>query len=315
MFFFYGAGSSASAVTALDFSPYNKSVANVGELSPLFLAIQRLGISESLTSIIYICISLLARQTFLLPGLFLYIYYSRNHFSYLNAYVLGVYCAGVGALLFIESHFQGQWGFQFYGDLVVSTLGAAGLMQAFATERKQSVHYCVIVLSCIAVLPQATEMFLGASRGISRLESKMVYPVYNSHPDYQPLISWLRENIDEDNVCVSGGDYFDDRTLPASVPGLQLFASRRIISVYNKRTSLDPKVANRVALLSQRLNESEILSIRKDVPPSECLYVVWFGDTAPPESDAIRRLYRQGKFSVWQIENPNDESESSSELD
>jgi hypothetical protein len=309
LYFFYGAGSNVSGVEVLKLNPLNNSVALVSGtrdgLAPLFTTLQARGLNESLSSLLYIVFVLLGRQTFLLSGLIAYfLFYPYQQQISITLLFLGIYCAGVGVICLLESSFQEQWAFLWYGDIGMAILGATGLIYLILMKEHRSIKYCLISFSILVLLIQSYDLIPGVLKDLRNIGIKTVYPSYSTHPDYNALVDWLRQNVTAGSVIFTAGNYqeVDDRTLPAAVPGIQLYASRHILDIYAERSSIDPKIIYRQNLLShQPLSLETILSVRQEVLSSRSLYLIWVGPGQPPSSKQIVYKFRHGIFSVWLI--------------
>jgi hypothetical protein len=106
-------------------------------------------------------------------------------------------------------------------------------------------------------------------------------------------------------VLVTGGNVkiLDERVLPAAVPGLQLYSSRRILPIYEARVKLDPRVASRLWLIRDTLQDAAArFTIRTDVGPSRALYFVWLGETVPADRTGLIRVGSWPSMSLWRVE-------------
>ena len=130
-------------------------------------------------------------------------------------------------------------------------------------------------------------------------------PVFHTVPGFEDLVQTLEQHVVPGDVLVTGGkvEILDDRVLPAAVQGLQLYASRIILPIYEARVNVDPRVASRLWLIRDNLRDPAArATIRTDVGPSRALYLLWLGETVPADRTGLSPVGSWPPMSLWRVE-------------
>ena len=301
--FFLGMGGGGSNGTSLLLiRPLNVAVSEVQEdvYSPIVQTLLAAGLPRELTAMAYLLVAILGRMTFLLPGvIFALVDTGSGIERNLRVMVGGVALAGIGLLVFIEAVLpQEIWAFYWYADIGFALLGVAGLRALWQRRVTRPVLAgAALLASTLLFVLQLWDSYPRFAQALSVTRLPTPAPVFQTLPGFKELVQTLEQHVVPGDVLVTGGIFwiFDDRVLPAAVPGLQLYASRIILPIYEARVNVDPRVASRLWLIRDDLRDSAArATILTDVGPSAACTFLWFGETvqpielASPRSDAGR---------------------------
>jgi hypothetical protein len=309
--FFLGLGDGDSNGTSLLFiRPLNVAVSEVqkGEYAPLVQTLLAAGLPTSLTAIAYLLVAILGRLTFLLPGaIFALVATDIGIERNLRVMLGGVALAGIGLLVLIEAVVpQEIWAFYWYADIGFALLGAAGLRALWQRRVTQPVLAGgALLASTLLFALQLWDFSTGFAQTLSVTRLPTPAPVFETAPGFEELVQTLEQHVVPGDVLVTGGNVgiLDDRVLPAAVPGLQLYASRIVLPIYEARVNVDPRVASRLWLIRDNLsNPAARATIRTDVGPSRALYLLWLGPSAPPYRTGLSAVGSWPLMSLWRVE-------------
>ncbi len=307
MVVFLGLGSGQSDGTKLILiQPLNLNVSEwaTGKHSPVVETLLVWGCPPWLTSFAYLLIALCGRMTFLLPGV-MYATCTAELDRGLKALLGGVAIGGVVLLVVVETVVpQEIWAFYWYADIALALMGALGLRAMWYAPRRGRVASILLLLSGLLFIAQATEFSAGFASKLTQTNFPTPTPTFQD-PGLGDMARTLQKTINSGDVLVAGGNFgtFDERPLAASVPGLQLFASRYILSVYAKRTTVDPRVASRLWLLNNDLSSPfDRDKVKKDVDGNRSLYFLWIGQREPLDQRGLSRISSSNDWSLWKVE-------------
>src|SRR5262245_5242094 len=308
--FFLGFGRGASDGTRLlFFSPLNLAVTEraAGILAPTVDALLRAGVPQHVTALVYVVTVILGRTTFLLPGvLFSFIAAGSPIDRNMQALFGGVLLAGVALLVFVEAVVpQEIWGFYWYADIGLAVIGAAG-MRAMWQRRATSPYWIrgAVLVGTLLLAAQLRDFAIGFVPKLQATSLPTPRPLLSADPAFGALLEALDRTIAPGDVLVTGGRVgaFDERVLPAAIPGLQLYASRYILRVYGARVKVDPRVASRLWLIGDDLSgPSARHAVRGDVSPERALYLLWIGEP-PADASGLAAVGSWPAMSLWRVE-------------
>ncbi len=308
--FFLGMGDGGSNGTSLLFvSPLNVTVSETQvKYSPLVRILLAAGLPTPLTAAAYLLVAILGRMTFLLPGVVFALFapdtgVERN----LRVLLGGVALAGISLLVLVEAVVpQEIWAFYWYADIGFALLGAAGLRALWQRRLTQPVLAAgALLASTLLFAVQLWDFSSGFAPKLSVTQFPTPTPVFQTVPGFAELVQALERHVVPGDVVVTGGNVaiLDDRVLPAAVPGLQLYASRRILPIYRARTNVDSRVASRLWLIRDTLQDAAArATIRTDVGPSRGLYLLWLGATVPADRAGLSPVEHWPGMSLWRVE-------------
>jgi len=309
--FFLGMGNSDSNGTSLLFvRPLNVAVSEVQQAvyAPLVQTLLAAGLPTPLAAIAYLVVAILGRMTFLLPGvIFALVATGTGIERNLRVMLGGVALAGISLLVLIETALpQEIWAFYWYADIGFALLGAAGLRALWQRRMIQPVLAGGALLATILLFVlQLWDFSTGFAQRLSVTQFPTPAPVFQTAPGFEELVPTLQEHVVPGDVLVTGGNVgiLDDRVLPAAVLGLQLYASRTILPIYEARANVDPRVASRLWLIRDNLADSAArATIRREVGPSRALYLLWLGETAPTDRAGLSPVGSWPIMSLWRVE-------------
>jgi hypothetical protein len=308
--FFLGFGSGESDGTRLLFvSPLNLAVAEraAGISSPIVDTLIQAGVPRRVTVLTYVAISILGRMTFLLPGaIFTFISAGSAADRKTRTMFGGVILAGIAMLVVVESVVpQEIWAFYWFADISLAVLGAAGL-HALWTRRATSSLWipAALVLSALLFAIQLWDFSSGFVPKLMATPLPTPIPVFRDDPAFAALLETLDRTIAPGDVLVTGGriSSFDERLLPAAIPGLRLYAARYILRVYGARVTVDPRVASRMWLIENDLSAAAARrAIRDDVGADRALYLLWVGEP-PSDLSGLAQVGNWSSMSLWRVE-------------
>ena len=133
----------------------------------------------------------------------------------------------------------------------------------------------------------------------------MNYPTYSDDPAFSQLIDWFQRECPPRTVVVTGGELsgFDDRVLPALIPGLQVFANRKQLDIYLTRVAPNPALVRRHEILNRPWSPATYQSLRDEVPVDRPLFLLWLSQPPPPAAADLQLLLTVGSYSVYRIGN------------
>jgi hypothetical protein len=308
--FFLGFGRAESDGTKLLFvNPLNLAVAerSQGVYSPIVEALLHAGMPRSITSLIYLVASVLGRTTFLLPGVIVALVgRSATVDRSTRAMLGGVALTGIAMLVLIEVVVpQEIWAFYWYADIGLAVMGAAGLHTLWV--RRATTSFWIrggLPLSALLFAIQLWDFSTGFVPKLLATSLPTSSPVFRADPDFTALLRVLDEASSPGDVLVTGGDVgsFDERVLPAAIPGLQLYASRLILQIYGVRVQVDPRVASRMWLIGNDLSGADARrTVRQDVGGNRALYLLWLGGL-PPDRSGLTDVGNWSTMSLWRVE-------------
>ena len=309
--FFLGMGGGGSNGTSLLLiRPLNVAVSEVAKdvYSPIVRTLLAAGLPRELTAMAYLLVAILGRMTFLLPGLIFALVGTGSGIERnLRVMVGGVALAGIGLLVLIEAVVpQEIWAFYWFADIGFALLGAAGLRALWQRRVTRPVLAgAALLASTLLFVLQLWDSYPRFSQALSVTRLPTPAPVFQTLPGFKELVQTLEQHVVPGDVLVTGGNFwtFDDRVLPAAVPGLQLYASRLVLPIYEARVNVDPRVASRLWLIRDNLRDSVArATILTDVGPSRGLYFLWFGETVPADRTGLSPVGRWPLMSLWRIE-------------
>jgi hypothetical protein len=306
LWFFYGLGTTTNATGVLAIHPFNPTVALIagpfGKTSTFYQSVEQATGSGNMAAVCVIVVALVGRLGFLLPGVIAYwVWFRREAEKLTVALLVGAYLAGIGAISLLHSLFQEQWNFQLYGDLAIALVGATGLVRACAMQTRRV--FSLLLLGVPSLVLSAYEFFPPFVHDVRQLGSSMDYPTYSDDPTFSQLIDWFQRECPSHAVVVTGGQLsgFDDRVLPALIPGLQVFANRKQLSIYLARVSPNPALVRRHEILSRPWSSATYQSLRDEVPRDRPLFLLWLNQPPPPAAANLQPLFTVGRYSVYRI--------------
>jgi hypothetical protein len=309
--FFLGFGVGESNGTSLLLiRPLNLAVSEVQKdvYAPLVQTLLAAGLPRALTAMAYLVVAILGRMTFLLPGvIFALVATGSGIDRNLRVLLGGVAIAGIGLLVLIEAVVpQEVWAFYWYADVGLALLGAAGLRALWQRRVTQPVLAGgALLASTLLFVLQLWDFSTGFAQKLSETQLPTPAPVFRTAPGFEELVQTLGQRVVPGDVLVSGGNLriLDDRVVPAAVPGLQLYASRFILPIYEARVNVDPRVASRLWLIHDNLlDPAARATIRTDVGPSRALYLLWLGETVPADRTGLSPVGSWPNMSLWRVE-------------
>jgi hypothetical protein len=308
--FFLGFGLGESDGTKLLFvNPLNLAVAEraKGVYSPIVEALLHAGTPRPITALTYLVASVLGRTTFLLPGVIVVIIArSATVDRSTRAMFGGVALAGIAMLFLIEVVVpQEIWAFYWYADIGLAVMGAAGLHTLCV--RRATPSFWIrggLLLSALLFAIQLWDFSTGFVPKLQTTSLPTPPPVFRADPDFKALLAALDAVIAPGDVLVTGGGVgsFDERVLPAAIPGLQLYASRLILQIYGVRVQVDPRVASRMWLIENDLSGADARrSVLNDVGANRALYLLWLGGL-PSDRSGLSHVGSWSTMSLWRVE-------------
>jgi hypothetical protein len=309
--FFLGIGhGDANGTSLLVIRPLNIAVAEVHTklYGPLVNTLLAAGVPTPLTVTAYLSVAILGRMTFLLPGV-IYAFVARDSGIDRNLRVMfgGVALTGISLLVFVEAVVpQEIWAFYWYADIGFALLGAAGLRALWQRRLVQPVLASgAFVASALLFVLQVRDFSPGFAQKLSATTIPTRAPVFQVTQGFKEVVQALERHVVPGDVLVTGGSVaiLDDRAVAAAVPGLQLYASRLILTIYGARVNVDPRVASRLWLVDDNLHDPTARArIRKDVGPSRALYLLWLGEGTPADRTGLYPIGNWAVMSLWRVE-------------
>jgi hypothetical protein len=275
---------------------------------PLVNTLLAAGVPTPLTVTAYLSVAILGRMTFLLPGV-IYAFVARDSGIDRNLRVMfgGVALTGISLLVFVEAVVpQEIWAFYWYADIGFALLGAAGLRALWQRRLVQPVLASgAFVASALLFVLQVRDFSPGFAQKLSATTIPTRAPVFQVTQGFKEVVQALERHVVPGDVLVTGGSVaiLDDRAVAAAVPGLQLYASRLILTIYGARVNVDPRVASRLWLVDDNLHDPTARArIRKDVGPSRALYLLWLGEGTPADRTGLSPIGNWAVMSLWRVE-------------
>jgi hypothetical protein len=309
--FFLGIGNGDASGTSLLFiRPLNIAVAEVQAKAygPVVQTLLAAGVPTPLTATAYLLVAILGRMTFLLPGvIFAFVASGSGIERNLRVMFGGVALTGISLLVLIEAVVpQEVWAFYWYADIGFALLGAAGLRALWQRRLTQPVLAgAAFLASTLLFVLQVWDFSTGFGQKLSASQLPAPAPVFQIAQGFEELVQTLEQHVVPGDVLVAGGNdaLLDDRVLAAAVPGLQIYASRRILPIYGARVNVDPRVASRLWLIRDNLHDPAArATIRKDVDRSRALYFLWLGQTVPADRTGLSPIGSWPTMSLWRVE-------------
>lgn len=317
LLFFYGYGSNVDATEVLRPAILSETVAYVnpvGDPSPMLLWLQQHIDSVQLGALLFVLITLVGRLGFLAGG-WCYVIARRSvgcRFRTIDVLLIAAYLAGVGALVTLESPFQEQWAFMFYGDLAAALGGALGLL--WLLRSRSAFAQLLLLASCVGLSVQLNTFaphfaaklptIPDRTSGHSFFAGKQGIP---DTPDWHEAIEWLRDNASRGDVVFTTGhtEELDARALTALVPGLTLYAYRRTVEIYSERESVGSRLSNRLSNMDSAPRESALRAIRDDVDPSRRVFCLSIDGNRNPESAGAIPVFETPSVRIFEVPNQN----------
>ncbi len=305
--FFLGVGSGVSDGTNLImFNPLNIPVSEWAEdkYAPIVQSLLAMGAPNWVASLVYLVVAICGRMTFLLPGV-LFAFVSPAINRDLRVILTGVVVAGIGLLVLIETTVpQEIWTFYWYADIAIALIGAAGLYALWlARQHASTITKIGLLATCLIFAVQVTEFSVGFFPKLVSTQFPMPQPEF--HDQHNDVVAQtLANTITAGDVLVTGGkiEALDDRTFAAAVPGIQLYGSRYILTVYATRTSIDPLVASRLWIIDNNLSQpADRARVKQDVGPHRALYFLWVG-TSRFDTKGMTLIKAWEDRSLWKVE-------------
>ena len=310
LWFFYGLGASSDGTKMLFLSPLNLAVSQVSpdKLASFVNYALAAGLQTHVTSAAYLMLALCGRLTFLLPGVLFFLWQGNSNETNKHIKLLlgGVAIAGLLVLVFIESTIpQEVWAFYWYSDIGLSIMGAAGTVLLWQQRAQISTIFMVsATYASIFFGVQAVDFTKSFIERAKTQNFSQPSPRFSSNPILPKLIKFLKQTAKKGDIIVTGGKYehFDERVLPASIPGVQLFAHRQILKVYLSRIPPDQNVVAKQFLLNNRMkNKESLLAVKRMLDKNQNLYLLWIGDDKPVYSEELHFEHSFPGVSIWSI--------------
>ncbi len=308
--FFLGFGRSESDGTRLLFvSPLNLAVSERARhtFAPMVDALLNAGVPRSITALTYLVIAILGRTTFLLPGVIVALLAGTSVIDRsARALLGGVILGGIAILVFVEAVVpQEVWAFYWYADIGLAVLGSVGLRELWRRRATPSLWIrTALLLTVMLFAVQLWDFSEGFGPKLRATALPTPEPALSARPDFTALVKVLDKTVVPGDVLVTGGRFgsFDERVLPAQIPGLQLYAARLILPVYGARVRIDPRVASRMWLTHDDLGTPAARrAVRQDVGPRRQLYLLWLGQR-PVDATGLAPIEIWPTMSLWRVE-------------
>ena len=316
MVFFYGFLDPAGSSGSLAVAPLNRTVgwgcAGLGNegYSPLYEWLFRATASERLASLLYLIAAVCGRLGLLLPGLIFYLATRQRPQGghSVTLLLLGAFGAGVGVLGLLKNEFQEQWAFYWFGDLGLALLGAEGLrlLFSFSTRIARAPRAALISLAVGGAALQGYEWTVPLLRDLRSLGERSATVNYQRAPEVGELVRWGDQGIPRGSVLVTAGNAngFDHRIWPVVLPGVQLYADRYILRVYLNRRKPDPRLVSRSKLLDQPSTTELMRTVRREVPASRAVFLLWMGAGGPTPTPELVPVFASGTFQLFRYASP-----------
>lgn len=316
LLFFYGFGSNVDATEVLRPAILSETVAYVnpqGELSPMLDWVQEHVDNPQLAALLFVLGALAGRLGFLVGG-FCYAVArgagQHRRIRTIDVLLTAAYLAGVGALVTLETPFQEQWAFMFYGDLAATLIGALGL---FWLLRSRSLFAQLLLLaSCVGLSIQLDEFVPRFAAELPTMPARTTgYSFFAGErgipdtPDWREAIAWLRQNTSPGDVVFTTGhtEELDSRALTALVPGLTLYAYRRTVEIYSERESVGTRLSNRLSNMDSVHREEALRAIRDDIEPSREVFCVSIDGNQIPEAAGAVAVFETPSVRIFKLTN------------
>jgi len=240
----YGFGSEASGTDMIKLNPLNTSLAEIGpnKLSPLYLRINGLISSEGIATIFFILVSLVGRSGVSIVGVIVLIFLiHRVSDVKFIVLLLGIYLAGLGAIVIIENHTQEQWAFFWYGDIALAALAGIGLTKFFSTHKHWSCQKFLMVsflaiVGSVQVFDYARSFQLDSvTIGVAQGE-----PSFHGESALVEIIAVLKKYVKKKAVVYTvsknllGTSNEDERIIASSLANVSLLANDYMLETLNR---------------------------------------------------------------------------------